>query len=240
MNERLRFFVSGFFIGIAELLPGISGSTVAVAFGIYNKIIKILSNIRIKNFSGNLSEVSSRFHLDLLLILISSMAFAVIFFSKLVLYFYTNYNDLFENFLATIMIIISLIVVKDFSFKKRSIFLFIILGAVIGFLINQLPNIQTGNNFLILVLIGAIAFSFFLVPGISGSAILLSLGSYRLIIEAVAEINFSILVPFALGCLMSLYFLPKIIFNLVDKYNEELMSFFSGLIFIAGLNLFYL
>ena len=240
MNERLRFFVSGFFIGIAELLPGISGSTVAVAFGIYNKIIKILSNIRIKNFSGNLSEVSSRFHLDLLLILISSMAFAVIFFSKLVLYFYTNYNDLFENFLATIMIIISLIVVKDFSFKKRSIFLFIILGAVIGFLINQLPNIQTGNNFLILVLIGAIAFSFFLVPGISGRAILLSLGSYRLIIEAVAEINFSILVPFALGCLMSLYFLPKIIFNLVDKYNEELMSFFSGLIFIAGLNLFYL
>ena len=240
MNERLRFFVSGFFIGIAELLPGISGSTVAVAFGIYNKIIKILSNIRIKNFSGNLSEVSSRFHLDLLLLLISSMALTVIFFSKLVLYFYTNYNDLFENFLATIMIIISLIVVKDFSFKKRSIFLFIILGAVIGFLINQLPNIQTGNNFLILVLIGAIAFSFFLVPGISGSAILLSLGSYRLIIEAVAEINFSILVPFALGCLMSLYFLPKIIFNLVDKYNEELMSFFSGLIFIAGLNLFYL
>jgi len=240
MNERLRFFVSGFFIGIAELLPGISGSTVAVAFGIYNKIIKILSNIRIKNFSGNLSEVSSRFHLDLLLILISSMAFAVIFFSKLVLYFYTNYNDLFENFLATIMIIISLIVVKDFSFKKRSIFLFIILGAVIGFLINQLPNIQTGNNFLILVLIGAIAFSFFLVPGISGSAILLSLGSYRLIIEAVAEMNFSILSPFALGCLMTLYFLPKIIFNLVDKYNEELMSFFSGLIFIAGLNLFYL
>ena len=240
MNERLRFFVSGFFIGIAELLPGISGSTVAVAFGIYNKIIKILSNIRIKNFSGNLSEVSSRFHLDLLLILISSMAFAVIFFSKLVLYFYTNYNDLFENFLATIMIIISLIVVKDFSFKKRSIFLFIILGALIGFLINQLPNIQTGNNYLILILIGAIAFSFFLVPGISGSAILLSLGSYRLIIEAVAEINFSILAPFALGCLITLYFLPKIIFNLVDKYNEELMSFFSGLIFIAGLNLFYL
>ena len=240
MNERLRFFVSGFFIGIAELLPGISGSTVAVAFGIYNKIIKILSNIRIKNFSGNLSEVSSRFHLDLLLLLISSMALTVIFFSKLVLYFYTNYNDLFENFLATIMIIISLIVVKDFSFKKRSIFLFIILGAVIGFLINQLPNIQTGNNFLILVLIGAIAFSFFLVPGISGSAILLSLGSYRLIIEAVAEINFSILAPFALGCLITLYFLPKIIFNLVDKYNEELMSFFSGLIFIAGLNLFYL
>ena len=48
MNEKLKFFLAGFFIGIAELLPGISGSTVAVAFGIYNKIIKILSNINTK------------------------------------------------------------------------------------------------------------------------------------------------------------------------------------------------
>ena len=51
MNEKLKFFLAGFFIGIAELLPGISGSTVAVAFGIYNKIIKILSNIRGKKIS---------------------------------------------------------------------------------------------------------------------------------------------------------------------------------------------
>ena len=239
MNERLRFFVSGFFIGIAELLPGISGSTVAVAFGIYNKIIKILSNIRIKNFSGNLSEVSSRFHLDLLLLLISSMAFTVIFFSKLVLYFYTNYNDLFENFLAIIMILISLFVVKDFISINKNILLFIGLGLLFGYLINQIPNLEISTNVLFLTLIGFIAFSFFLVPGISGSAILVTLGQYRLIIEAVAELHFFTLIPFGVGCLISLYLMPKLIDNLVDKYNKYLMSFFSGLIFIAGLNLFF-
>ena len=100
MNEKLKFFLAGFFIGIAELLPGISGSTVAVAFRIYNKIIKILSNIRIKNISGNFADISFKFRLDLLLLLVSSMAVTVIFFSKIVLYFYTNYNDLFEIFLA--------------------------------------------------------------------------------------------------------------------------------------------
>jgi len=47
------------------------------------------------------------------------------------------------------------------------------------------------------------------------------------------------LVPFGFGCLLSLYLMPKLISNLVDKYNEYLMSFFSGLIFIAGLNLFF-
>ena len=72
MTERLKFFVAGFFIGIAELLPGISGSTVAVGFGIYNRIIKILSEIKIKNFTLNLKTLNKIFHLDLMLLLIIS------------------------------------------------------------------------------------------------------------------------------------------------------------------------
>ena len=239
MNERIKFFLAGFFIGIAELLPGISGSTVAVAFGIYNKIIKILSNIRIKNISGNFSDISSIFRLDLLFLLVSSMLVTVILFSKIVLYFYTNYNDLFEIFLALIMIAISLFIIKDFISIIKKVFLFIVIGILFGYAINQIPDFEMSSNVLFLILIGFIAFSFFIVPGISGSAILVTFGQYRLIIQAVAELNFLTLVPFGLGCLLSLYLMPKLIANLVDKYNEYLMSFFSGLIFIAGLNLFF-
>ena len=239
MNEKLKFFLAGFFIGIAELLPGISGSTVAVAFRIYNKIIKILSNIRIKNISGNFADISSKFRLDLLLLLVSSMAVTVIFFSKIVLYFYTNYNDLFEIFLAITMIIISLFIIKDFIPINNKLFLFILIGVLFGYAINQIPDFEMSSNILFLILIGFIAFSFFLVPGISGSAILVTFGQYRLIIEALAELNFLTLIPFGVGCLLSLYLMPKLLSNLVDKYNEYLMSFFSGLIFIAGLNLFF-
>ena len=239
MNEKLKFFLAGFFIGIAELLPGISGSTVAVAFGIYNKIIKILSNIRIKNISGNFADISSKFRLDLLLLLVSSMAVTVIFFSKIVLYFYTNYNDLFEIFLAITMIIISLFIIKNFISIINKVFLFIVIGVLFGYAINQIPDFEMSSNVLFLILIGFIAFSFFIVPGISGSAILVTFGQYKLIIQAVAELNFLTLVPFGFGCLLSLYLMPKLISNLVDKYNEYLMSFFSGLIFIAGLNLFF-
>ena len=239
MIERLKFFLAGFFIGIAELLPGISGSTVAVAFRIYNKIIKILSNIRIKNISGNFADISSKFRLDLLLLLVSSMAVTVIFFSKIVLYFYTNYNDLFEIFLAITMIIISLFIIKDFIPINNKLFLFILIGVLFGYAINQIPDFEMSSNILFLILIGFIAFSFFLVPGISGSAILVTFGQYRLIIEALAELNFLTLIPFGVGCLLSLYLMPKLLSNLVDKHNEYLMSFFSGLIFIAGLNLFF-
>ena len=239
MNEKLKFFLAGFFIGIAELLPGISGSTVAVAFRIYNKIIKILSNIRIKNISGNFADISSKFRLDLLLLLVSSMAVTVIFFSKIVLYFYTNYNDLFEIFLAITMIIISLFIIKDFIPINNKLFLFILIGVLFGYAINQIPDFEMSSNILFLILIGFIAFSFFLVPGISGSAILVTFGQYRLIIEALAELNFLTLIPFGVGCLLSLYLMPKLLSNLVDKHNEYIMSCFSGLIFIAGLNLFF-
>ena len=239
MNEKLKFFLAGFFIGIAELLPGISGSTVAVAFGIYNKIIKILSNIRIKNILGNFSDISSIFRLDLMFLLISSMLVTVILFSKIVLYFYTNYNDLFEISLALIMITISLFIIKNFISIINKVFLFIVIGVLFGYAINQIPDFEMSSNVLFLILIGFIAFSFFIVPGISGSAILVTFGQYKLIIQAVAELNFLTLVPFGFGCLLSLYLMPKLISNLVDKYNEYLMSFFSGLIFIAGLNLFF-
>ena len=67
MSERVRFIFAGFFVGVAELLPGISGSTVALAFGVYEKFITALSQLKIKNLSFNLSKINKIFYLDLLL-----------------------------------------------------------------------------------------------------------------------------------------------------------------------------
>ena len=61
MSERLRFIISGFFVGLAELLPGISGSTVAIAFNVYEKFILFLSNLKISNFSFSLKKLNQVF-----------------------------------------------------------------------------------------------------------------------------------------------------------------------------------
>ena len=67
MSERLRFIISGFFVGLAELLPGISGSTVAIAFNVYEKFILFLSNLKISNFSFSLKKLNQVFFLDLII-----------------------------------------------------------------------------------------------------------------------------------------------------------------------------
>ena len=85
---------------------------------------------------------------------------------------------------------------------------------------------------------GFIAFTFFLLPGVSGSAILLSLGIYKTIIGAIAIFNFSILIPFAIGCTISLLTMPKLINSLIKIRKREIMTFFSALILISGILVF--
>ena len=84
MTERLRFFIAGFFVGLAELLPGISGSTVAIAFKVYEKFILFLSNLKISNFSFNYKKLNQVFFLDVIIPFFIAMAISVIFASKFI------------------------------------------------------------------------------------------------------------------------------------------------------------
>jgi len=87
---------------------------------------------------------------------------------------------------------------------------------------------------LYLFLSGVLAFSFFLIPGISGSAVLVILGVYPVVIQGIANFNLQTLIPFGIGCLISLIILPKFILNLFLIYEQKLMFIFSGLIFASG------
>ena len=124
------------------------------------------------------------------------------------------------------------------SSGQLKIFFYFSLGAIFGFLLNQVDLILTNLSFIFLLAVGFIAFSFFLMPGISGSAVLLSIGAYELIIGSIAALNMTILIPFALGCLISLLTMPKIVHHLLDRFNTNIMTFFSGLILVSGILLF--
>ena len=241
MNERLRFIVAGFFVGLAEILPGISGSTIAIAFNVYQKFILFLSNLKVSNLSLKYKELNRVFFLDLIIPFLFSMALSVILFSNLIMLLFSEYTYYFLVFLGSLMCLIACVLlnrIKDLLNNKLRIFFYFSLGAVFGFLLNQINIIFINPNFIILLVVGFIAFSFFLMPGISGSAVLLSIGVYELIIGSIATLNMTILIPFALGCLISLLTMPKIVNHLLDRFNTNIMTFFSGLILVSGILLF--
>ena len=237
INNQVRYSMAGFCMGIAELIPGISGATVAVIFKIYPNLMTILSNLRLKNFTSNYKSLSRIFQLDVSLPLIFSMMTAVILFSNGINYLLINYEKTFLSSLGVLMIILSIYIINFCKqiFEDKKLVLFLFFGLVMGLALQEI-NMGSGNISLIyLFFSGILAFAFFLIPGISGSAMLVVLGVYGPIIQAVAILDLNLLAPFAFGCLISLLLLPKAVLSIYSSYEMNLMHVFSGLILSSGI-----
>ena len=121
---------------------------------------------------------------------------------------------------------------KALVFYKK-ILLFLI-GSIFGSLIG-LIDIQFVESFPFIFLGGFIAFSFFLIPGISGSAILVSIGLYETMINSIATANLPIISSFLLGALVALILMPRFIKKIYFRHNHKVDSLFAGLIVYSGI-----
>jgi len=229
MNEKIRYFTAGIFIGLSELLPGISGATVALMFGVYEKLLDFLRKFK---------------NLNLIFPLLLGMILSVFVFSSLINFLYESYTNIFNTFIALLMIGYGIfLVINTYLNKKidkgKNFYINLFLAIIIGLHITSfhLHGNQTPNLFL-LGLFGFVACSFLLFPGISGSAFLLSVGAYPLIIGSISDLNFEVLLPFGIGMLVALGLMPRLINKAYKKYGKSILVFFGGLIFSAGINNF--
>ena len=95
MNHQIRYSLAGFCMGVAELIPGISGATVAVIFKIYPNLMTILSQLRLKNLSLNFSLLALTFQFRVSLPLIFSMFFAILLCSNLISFLMNDHEQFF-------------------------------------------------------------------------------------------------------------------------------------------------
>ena len=226
MNEKIRYFTAGIFIGLSELLPGISGATVALMFGVYEKLLDFLRKFK---------------NLNLIFPLLLGMILSVFVFSSLINFLYESYTNIFNTFIAFLMIGYGIfLVISSYLNEKidkgKNFYINLFLAIIIGLHItsfhfhgNQAPNL------FLLGLFGFVACSFLLFPGISGSAFLLSVGAYPLIIGSISDLNFNVLLPFGIGMLAALVLMPRLINKAYKKYGKSILVFFGGLIFSVGL-----
>mgnify|MGYP002025878050 CR=1 FL=1 len=236
MNDQVKYSIAGFWMGVAELIPGISGSTIAVIFKIYPNLMTILSQLRLKNATLKFSVISQKFQFPVLLPLVLSMLIAIFLCSNLISFLMNSYEQLFLFSLGLLMMFLSIYVADFFraTLKKVTLLAFVFFGILIGYFLQELDIDPSEVTPLYLFISGLIAFSFFLIPGISGSALLVILGVYGPIIQAIADFNLLLLFPFGLGCLISLLIFPKLVLSLYTKHEQSLMYIFSGLIFSSG------
>ena len=238
--SKLRYLMAGVFMGFAELIPGVSGSTIALLFRVYEHIIISAKALTSFGFWLNPIHEFKKYDLLSICVLLLAMALGVLLFSNAIVYIFENYTEVFNTVIAVTMMVISAYIVYRATNSELSLNLLVtlVVGLLFGYILGNFNFSSSEISIITLILAGVIAFSFFIVPGISGSAILVALGFYELIIKAISELNLEILIPFGFGCLISLIVLPRVILNIYSNHKSSLDMFFAGLILISGILLF--
>ena len=219
-------------MGIAEITPGISGATIAGLFNVYKDFVNFLNVFNPFKIKPNLSYFYKEINFSFIIPLLLGMAISIYLSAFAIDYFRKSYLYELKIFLSAVMFIA---VVKNCgldqslndSLKYILDFIFGLLIAIVIAL--SLVELDFNNSFL-LVLAGLLAFTAFLLPGISGSLVLIILGVYGNITTAIKDIDMIFLTPFIIGMAISFLIIPAQIIKRINDNEVKTKVFFSGLI----------
>lgn len=226
----------GFCMGIADIIPGISGGTVALIVGIYHRLLKSLSSFdltaidHLKN--RRLRELCDYLDLFFLINIFVGIFSAIISMSHLVHYLFANWEVYTWSFFfglisASIIYLYALV-----DNKKIQNLVFIPMGVLVGHGVISLTPVDTPTNPLFIILSGFIAICAMILPGISGSFLLLILGKYIYITSAVknifAEGSIAIVIQFLIGAALGLLSFSKLLNYLLKRFPHKMMFLLTG------------
>lgn len=227
--------LKGVAMGAADAVPGVSGGTIAFISGIYEELISTISNVRPNLFKtlfklGFLSfwkELNGNF----LLALGTGILVSFISFMKLAKYLLEQHPILIWSFFLGLIIASIYFIAKQITRWRISTIIALIFGALSAYYISTLPALQSNNNDYFLFVTGAIAICAMILPGISGSFILIILGAYKTLSDAIHDIDVKKLVIFALGAITGLLSFSHILKWLFKNYHNITLALLTGFIF---------
>lgn len=250
MNQFFVNFLKGIGIGSANVIPGVSGGTIALLTGIFERLINCLKSFNITAiqllFKGKFKELAK--HIDLWFLISVGLGVVVSIFTiaKLFEIWLAGYYSRINLMCFFLGLVIASIYYVGRTVKKwnmQTVLAFII-GAAIAitiFILNYRKEISLGaelqtaemnRNFLYIMLCGAVGICSMILPGLSGSYILLLMGVYDSIIVSVSNLDWSILIPFAIGAIAGLLAFSHVLSWVFKKFPDITIALLTG--FILG------
>jgi putative membrane protein len=239
--SRLKLIAKGFCVGSADVVPGVSGGTMAFILGIYPQLINA-----IKSFDSewlrmiltfNVKGIFNRPHFGFLIPLGIGAVSALIFFTRVISLpnlIRTQPEIIYGLFFGLVLgSIILLFRHLGMNLLIKRV-LFLILGMLFGGFIVTLVPATTPDASWFIFLCGAIAISAMILPGISGSFILLMMKKYAYIFDAIGHFDFSIILPFMFGIFAGVILFSRILSYLLKTYYQQTILFITGIL-IASL-----
>jgi len=232
-------------MGSADIIPGVSGGTMALILGIYERLLNAIKSVDhavLKNLlSLRLKKALRLFHWKFLIVLIVGIVLAVGFFTKIVplqVYMHTQPELIYGLFFGLILGSI-FILYKSTKSTKWVNLLFLFVGLIIGFWVVTLVPTNTPETAWFVFLAGSVAITAMIMPGISGSYILLILRKYDYILSNIGKLGTEeslqalwVLIPFGLGALVGLALFSRILSWLLNRFHTPTLMVLIG--FLVG------
>lgn len=235
MNSVKKYgltYLKGMAMGAADIVPGVSGGSIALIAGIYQNLLDSINSFNLENllllksfeFKLFYVKVNGSFLLSLLLGILTSI-FAL---SKVITYLMIEHPIPLWSFFCGLILVSAFLILKDINKWNIGVALAVILGTLIAWWVTNLPPTTSPEAHWFTFVAGAIAICAMILPGISGSFILLILGKYEPILKAVSDKDVFTLALFASGCVVGILSFSRVVSFLLRKFHSTTIGLLSG------------
>lgn len=227
-------FIRGIAMGAADVVPGVSGGTVALITGIYATLIDSLRAFDVSLLKwllrGEVKKAWRHVNGGFLLTLFAGVAVSILLLAKLITAVLQSHPEEIYSLFMGLILASSWLLLKDIGVWRARYAFALLAGLIFMLGVSEIRPMTVEATPLVLFLGGSIAICAMILPGISGSFLLLMMGLYQSVLLAVDQFDVGTLVIFALGCITGLLSFVRLLSWLLHHYREWLMSFLVGVL----------
>lgn len=231
-KDYVILMLKGMGMGAADVVPGVSGGTIAFIVGIYDELIDSIKSINMHSlkllFTGKIAAFWKAINANFLFSLLLGIGISVFSLAKLITFLLVNEPVLVWAFFFGLVLASTWFVSKDIKEWNWKTILGFVVGAVVAYYITIATPAETSTNLLFIFLCGAIAICAMILPGISGSFILVLLGKYFYIMEAVKTVDLVVLGVFAAGALIGITSFSRVLSFALKHFRNITLSVLTG------------
>lgn len=236
MNRKLQDYavlvLKGMGMGAADVVPGVSGGTIAFIVGIYDELIDSIKSINLNSlklfFTGKFREFFKTINAGFLFSVLLGIGISVFSLAKVITWLLTDHPILVWSFFFGLVLASTWFVSKDIKEWNWKTILSFVIGVGIAYYITIATPAETPSNMLFIFLCGAIAICAMILPGISGSFILVLLGKYFYIMEAVKSFDMVVIGVFGAGACVGITSFSRVLSYALKHFRNITLSVLTG------------
>jgi len=233
MNKYLVLILKGMGMGAADVVPGVSGGTIAFITGIYEELIDSIKSINYKNlkllFTGKVAAFWKAVNMNFLMAIVFGIGISVFSLARLLKFILENYPELIWSFFFGLIVASAIYVARQIKVWNVFSVVSLIVGVAVAYVITEVAPTETTNAYWFIFVSGAIAICAMILPGISGSFILLLLGKYEFIIGAISELKIAIIAVFLSGAAVGIISFSNVLSWLLKNTTTRPLRSWLGL-----------